>query len=564
MDRNTILAIVLSLVVLLGWMYFTSPKKGGRTPVPTPRVTATAQPAPAVGQPGAPAVSAVADGTEVAGVAGTGVVAAAAAQPVLGAQEFAVLSNGLVSYTFSSYGGGIHDIVLHRTPEVQRGPITSLRAAGAAGRVPFVFEKLGAVPLNIYELGIAELTQSALAYTGMIGGGVHVTKRYELEGYLVRGTISVRNTGAQALALANQFGIWLGSIERESAKPDKNAPRSVDVHRLKPDGSSGPLERKNAGKDGLIPGPVEWLAVRNKYFAHLLVPDAPALSATIMSYGPKEDKNIAAYATFAANDVPPGGTYTWRATLYAGPKSHDQLAALGKLIGRGSEYTKLLNLGMFWFLALPILVYGLKGLMKIVGSYGLAIIILTTIIKIITWPLTTKSFRSMKEMQRIQPELKALQEKHKGDPRQLQQETMLLYRKHGVNPFGGCLPMLLQIPVFFALYAALNNAIELWGASFLWIKDLSQPDTVATIPFSIPFLGNGVNPLAIVMGAAMIGQQMMSPSTGDKSQQQMMYLMPVIFMVMFYNMPSGLVLYWLVNQLLTMAQMGYLNYLKKG
>jgi len=124
--------------------------------------------------------------------------------------------------------------------------------------------------------------------------------------------------------------------------------------------------------------------------------------------------------------------------------------------------------------------------------------------------------------------------------------------------------MLLQMPIFFALFAALSRSIELWGAPFLWITDLSMPDNIATLPFNIPFLGNGLNPLAIVMGLAMIGQQALMPSTGDASQKRMMYLMPIVMMFFFYNAPSGLVLYWLLNQIITMGQMFYLHYLKKS
>ena len=214
-------------------------------------------------------------------------------------------------------------------------------------------------------------------------------------------------------------------------------------------------------------------------------------------------------------------------------------------------------------LSIPILLYGLKGLYHYTHNYGWAIIIVTLIIKLLTWPLQTKSYVSMQRMQKVQPELKLLQEKYKGDPRQLQQEQMLLYRKHGVNPMGGCLPIALQIPIFFALYSALDNAVELWGASFWYIKDLTMPDSVYTLSFSIPFLGNAVNPLPLLMTAATIIQQVLTPHTGDKSQKQMMLMMPVVFLAIFYNMPSGLVLYWFVNQLLSAVQTLMLHYTKK-
>jgi len=185
----------------------------------------------------------------------------------------------------------------------------------------------------------------------------------------------------------------------------------------------------------------------------------------------------------------------------------------------------------------------------LIPNYGVAIIIITLIIKIIFWPIQAKSIKSMKEMQKFQPMVDKLKEKYKDDSQKLNQETMKLYKEHKINPLSGCLPMVVQIPVFFAWYTMLRSAIELRGAHFLWIKDLSQPDTLAHIA------GFPVNPLPLAMGVSMIWQMKLTPQTGDaKQQQMMMYFMPVFFLFICYKMSSGLVLYWTVQQLLSIGQ----------
>jgi YidC/Oxa1 family membrane protein insertase len=194
---------------------------------------------------------------------------------------------------------------------------------------------------------------------------------------------------------------------------------------------------------------------------------------------------------------------------------------------------------------------------KYVQNYGISIIILTILIKILFWPLTHKSYVSMKEMQKIQPLMAKIRDRYKDDREQMQREMMNLYKTYKVNPMGGCLPMLIQIPVFFALYKILSIAIELRQAPFmLWIDDLSQPDRLFNFPFSIPFMSApaGIPVLTLLMGASMFLQQKMSPPPGDPAQAKMMMFLPILFTVMFINFPSGLVLYWLVNNVISIGQ----------
>jgi YidC/Oxa1 family membrane protein insertase len=231
--------------------------------------------------------------------------------------------------------------------------------------------------------------------------------------------------------------------------------------------------------------------------------------------------------------------------LYFGPKDVDILKTAAPILGRAVDF------GIFWFVALPLLQL-LKALHRITGNYGLDIIVLSTLIKVLFLPLTRKSMVSMQEMQKLQPQMAKIRERYKDDAQRQQKEMMELYKRHHVNPLSGCLPMLLQLPVFVGLYNALLNSIELRHAPFVgWITDLSAPERLTVMGFNIPML-------AVAMGASMLVQQMMTPATGDPAQRRIMMIMPVIFTFMFINFPSGLVLYWLVNNLLTIAQQYFL------
>jgi YidC/Oxa1 family membrane protein insertase len=204
----------------------------------------------------------------------------------------------------------------------------------------------------------------------------------------------------------------------------------------------------------------------------------------------------------------------------------------------------------------------LKFFYSLTSNYGWAIIFLTIIVRIPFIPLINKSQKSMKKMQEIQPRMAEVKEKYKKDPQRMQKEMMELYKKHKVNPVGGCLPMLLQIPVFFALYKILLIAIELRDAPFmLWIKDLSAPDTLfGHIPSLFPLIGGfALGPLPLVMGITMLIQQKMTPTSADPRQNKIMMFMPIIFTFMFLNFASGLVLYWLMNNILSIAQQFYIN-----
>ena len=235
-----------------------------------------------------------------------------------------------------------------------------------------------------------------------------------------------------------------------------------------------------------------------------------------------------------------------RYTLYVGPKELDILKSLGKGLERSIDF------GYFGFISIPFL-YVLHFFHRVSGSYGLDIILLTVLIKILMAPLTHKSYASMKQMQKLQPQMERLKERYSDDKEKLNKEIMELYKRNGVNPLGGCLPMVLQFPVFIGLYNALSTPIELRHAPFMWIKDLSRPDW-QSLPFNVGDWHLGIPILTILMGASMFLQQWLTPQQGDPAQQRMMMFMPLLFTFMFMNFPAGLVLYWLVNNVLTIGQ----------
>lgn len=291
-------------------------------------------------------------------------------------------------------------------------------------------------------------------------------------------------------------------------------------------------------------GDLKWIAQEDKYFFAALVPLTPMEEARVWKQN--NDSLLIAFK---------GKPTTNSFILYAGPKEYDRL----KTLKVGLEH--IIDFGFFSVIAVP-LFWTLKLFYKFFGNYGWAIVLLTIIIRIPFIPLVNKSQKSMKKMQELQPRLAEIKEKYKKDPQRMQKEMMGLYKKYKVNPLGGCLPMLLQIPVFFALYKILLIAIELRGAPFiLWIKDLSAPDTLfGHIPSWFPLIGGfAIGPLPILMGITMIIQQKMTPTSMDPAQNRMMMFMPIIFTFLFLNFASGLVLYWLMNNVFSISQQLYVN-----
>jgi len=331
-----------------------------------------------------------------------------------------------------------------------------------------------------------------------------------------------------------------GSLERQ---------RVEGIHAA---GFIGRLFGRSAPTGEPIAAPVEWVGVESQYFLMAVIAEDPREAWAFR--GPVAPDTAISSLRYPAFDLPAGQQLVSTHRVYLGPKVHDAVQAVDPRL------LPAVNVGWSWvrplvelFAAALTWTYG-----HLVPNYGVAIILLTIVLRVATYPLTQRSMKSMKKLQVISPEMKQLQEKHKGDNPKLQQEMAALYKRTGINPAtamaGGCLPMALQMPFMLALYFALQGTIELRHAPFmLWINDLSAPENL----FSI--LGVPVRLLPLLMGGSMLGQQWLQPMTGDPQQRQMMMWMNVLFIFLFYQFPSGLVLYWFVSNLLGIAQQLLVN-----
>jgi len=309
---------------------------------------------------------------------------------------------------------------------------------------------------------------------------------------------------------------------------------------------------KDLAKKNVYPGRIDWTCLEERYFLSGIVPEVPSEASVRLSLANSRLDNTLVEPEIRIDS---GAQKKIAYKVYMGPKSYSIIKRLG--IG----LDKAINFGFFDLLAKPLL-WLLNFLHGYIPNYGLAIIALTLIIKAILWPLGSKSYKSMSEMKKIQPLMAQIREKYKDDKKKMNEETMALYKTYKVNPLGGCLPMVVQIPVFFALYRMLYEAIELRHAPFMgWINDLSAPDRLLHFSFSIPFMDPpyGIPVLTIIMGATMFIQQKMSPPMGDPTQAKMMMMMPIVFTFVFINFSSGLVLYWLVNNVVSISQQYYIQ-----
>jgi YidC/Oxa1 family membrane protein insertase len=297
-----------------------------------------------------------------------------------------------------------------------------------------------------------------------------------------------------------------------------------------------------------VQGVFDWVAYEGTYFMCAIIPEAKSQASFTMQ---GNDDYAYTQLTGGLDTVAPGQSIVYNYRLFYGPKKLSLLKSIGYNLDRSIDF------GWFDLIAKPTLAL-LNFFYDYFNNYGIAIILVTIIFKALFWPITQKGLKSMKNMQKLQPKMVKLKEKYKDDPQAMNREVMNLYKTYKVNPLGGCLPMVLQIPVFFALYKVLLLCIELRHAPFmLWINDLSAPDRL-WIGFDIPYVG-GLPVLTLLMGASMFLQQKLTPTTADPTQAKIMMMLPVVFTFMFVNFASGLVLYWFVNNLLSIFQQQLIN-----
>jgi len=424
---------------------------------------------------------------------------------------------------------------------------------GSENRVELVEEEAGfSLPLGLSALGD---TDNTVAYTvwGMDGveisgtnyrltqpegtitlsgnhpnwGEIKKTIRLRQQGYLIGVDVSLEKPAGAPIALE-----WSHYIPNDPAKARQDPWQFTLVT---PDGDLSRVAPDKVALGSTNKGALKWAALGDRYFETALVAQDTTTSFELGHVG----NTLSVRAS--------GSPHMGKFLLYSGPK--DQ----GMLKETGFDLHRSIDLGFFTFLADPLLKL-LRFFNTLFGNYGLAIILLTLVLKIAFYPLTAVSFKSMQKMQEIQPEMERLRAKHK-DATELNQAVMELYKKRGVNPLGGCFPVLIQIPVFLGLYNALLQSIELRHQPFaFWVNDLSSPEKLVLFGIPIPLM-------IIIMGITMVWQQWTTPTTGDPQQKKIMMLMPVIFTGMFivFPMPAGLVLYWLVNNIMSITQQLYLR-----
>ena len=391
-----------------------------------------------------------------------------------------------------------------------------------------------------------------VVFSKTLPNGLRIAKRFKFSGdlYAIDLDLEIQNNSPQEIR--SPLGLeWVGKIELAKLANQENKDfglkyallndRKVEKKDLGGTSSSGCTPGCSAPRKQIEPfessysGDIRWFCFEGEYFAAMLIAQGEGKTSTLSVKG--DDRNF-----LRANFVTPvtvASQQTARVPyrIYLGPKELDRLEKLGV------EAQKIIDFGYFSVVAKPLLWF-MNLTNRVTGNYGLDIILISILIKIIFLPLTQMSMKSMKEMQKVQPEMNRLKETYKDDKARLQQEIMLLYKRRKINPAGGCLPMVIQIPVFIALYNALQNAIELRHAPFmLWVRDLSAKDPIYITP--------------IVMGATMFIQQKMTPTAADPTQAKLFLLMPIMFTFLFLNLPSGLVLYWLVNNVLSIAHQYY-------
>jgi len=556
-DRNFILAIVLSFLVVLtyqNWRAHHAPQLPSRTEAPTQSATEAPQ-APGAQMPPAPAPQAT--------PAPSG--GAAGAFDTNAPEQRITIENELYRAELTTRGGGIASWQLkkYRTSKDADAPPIDLVAGsppeppGLATPLPELgLGDLGFAPFRVVESGPDH------ASFELSLNGVTVRKRFDFaaDSYSLRLRIEVAN-GSAAPVQSGFAATWPATLRpgsdfmRESmiVLHEGSATRAP-VRGLGKPGITGRLAGKTGTETPVYRGDVDWVGVDSTYFLVAIVDPLPR--DAIASFEPRGDTGAVASIGYPSSPIPPGLADSREFRVFAGPKERPLLEAFGS----GTEAS--VQLGYRWVAPLTrAFLWLLHALYAVIPNYGVGIVLLTILVRLAMQPLNVRQMRSMKRMSELQPKVQEIQKKYADDRQKQSEETMKLYREAGVNPLGGCFPILLQFPVLMGLYYALQSSIDLRQAPFLgWIRDLSAPEAL----FTLPGLDLPVRFLPIVMGLSMVVQQKLTPSTMDPAQARMMMtVMPVMFTVMFYQLPSGLVLYWFVSNLLAIGSQIWMQRGKK-
>ena len=563
MDRTAWIAVSLCIIGLVLWEVYSFRQIQPKPMVVTPSATP--------GSSVAPAATSSSPAPSPSSIAAASPSPAATAQPSPTAPPFTevteTLRNSDLELHLTNRGGGIAKAVLlnHRAEGDQRvtlnseehPPIGAIVSNPKAPTFPeFKMQREGETVLAESVSAEQVVIRKRFAFSAEI---------QKKDNYIAQLDIEFRNNGAAAYTNPGYF-IELGSAAPSHPKDypsftrlvwyRNNKIKGVDVGWFA--GSGGLLgigaHAAQPFYEEIVPG-TDWTAVTSQFFATLITP----LNAKPTSVWSRQF-DVTTWPEFKVNGIEgamgmpgftiePGGSYVAQFQIYAGPKLYHRLATL-----KHNE-AEVMEFGIFKIVCQALL-NALNTLHSFLGSYAIAIFALTVIVKAILWPLQNKATRSARQMAALSPKMQELREKYKDDPTRMNQELMKLYKEYGINPVGGCLPMLIQIPIFFGLFTMLQRAVELRNSNFLWIDDLAQPDTVARLAllgFSVP-----INVLPLIMAATSFWMMAITPKSGDPTQQRILMFTPIIFIVFCYNFAAALALYYTTQNLLTVLQL-YIN-----
>ena len=524
MEKKTLLAIIISIAILLIWdMFFIQPKQDT-----SPQEVAEVQ-KPAVPQPASPVIEMPKLGSP---------------PPSVSHKETIVAETPLYRATWDTKGGRLISLKLKKYKEsldedaalveIIKTPMPTVNLNDQFLDTELIYTSSQKGPLSIEETPL-EITLSAQAAKGIT---IHKIYTLDPKTYTIEYISVIENAAAERMALNVSLQMDnLYPLDDKGSRYTFEGPVLLNGKRLEEFKTS---KVKKVGGYREFSGEIRWFGFEDKYFLTAVIPrNAEETTLTIRRV---DDEIISLYYGSIPATIEPGAQYVKKYLIFMGPKELETLKA------SGHGLKKALDFGFFDLIAKPMLV-AMNWIFSFTHSFGWSIIILTIIIKILLYPLTLKSFTSMKGLQKVQPLMKEIQAQYKDDKQKLNQEMMKLYSEHKINPMGGCLPMILQIPILFALYRVFFSAIELRHTPFYivgtWLPDLSARDPYFITP--------------ILMGLSQFVMQKMTPTTGDATQQKIMLFMPVFFTFLFLTFPSGLVLYWLVSNILSILQQAYIN-----
>ena len=546
MENRLLLAFVLSLAVFIGWGYFLAQIQGP-LPVKEPGMEEFPEDA-----------QALAPKSRALGSAPSGLPKSESFQPTTpmpvpidpfpGEEVLIQVSTGKTHFVISNRGGVIKQLQLPRfydddgnIIDLINNPDHLTPALALQANDP----EVTAILQNAhYEPSTTSIVLSEFNPEGRLtltlnhSSGLQVTRTYvfHFNDYMVEMDTQISAPAMASRNLQYQVLLGPGMGGKISSQTDYIVFSGATVFANNERIENPPEDINNTS---YFKGDLQWVAFQNKYFGSALIPQQGTKSGLVF----KEEDEVFVGLKFESVQ----SAASAQILFYGGTKELEILEDKGHHLVRMIDYGWFGN--KFAFLVKPLLKV-LAFFYNLTGNYGWSIIFMTFCIKILFFPLTHKSFKSMKGMQKVQPYVKIIQERNKDNRQKMNEEMMELYKKHKVNPIGGCLPMLLQIPVFIALYHALFFSIELRGAPFMgWVTDLSVADPYYVFP--------------VLMGATMFLQQKMTPSMGDPMQQKIMMFLPIVFTFLFLTFPAGLVIYWTVNNILTISQQYYIYHVAK-